>query len=147
MTAGRSDNIFDMAEWSILIATDAVGREIRGLSPGHQADFLRIGELLCRFGPQDVAMLHVRPLGDGLWEMRLRDADGIARAIYFTTSGRRIVVLHAFGKRTQKTPRRSLDLAKRRMREFLGSDTEFRGSEGGAAERSGRAGRIRRPRR
>jgi hypothetical protein len=56
-------------------------------------------------------MPHVRPLGDKLWEMRLRDADGIAWAIYFTTSGRRMVVLHAFEKRAQRTPRRSLDLA------------------------------------
>jgi phage-related protein len=115
-----------MPEWLIVIAADSVGREIRSLSPGHQADFLRIGELLCRYGPQEVRMPHVRPLGDKLWEMRLRDASGIARAIYFTTSGRRIVVLHAFEKRTQKTPRRSLDLAKRRMQEFLSSDTELR---------------------
>jgi hypothetical protein len=40
-----------------------------------------------------------------------RAAGGIAWAIYFTTSGRRIVVLHAFEKRAQRTPRRSLDLA------------------------------------
>ena len=115
-----------MVQWTIVIAADAVGREIRGLSPGHQADFLRSGELLCRYGPQEVGMPHVRPLGDKLWEMRLRDASGTARAIYFTTSGRRIVVLHAFEKRTQKTPRRSVDLAKRRMQEFLSSDTELR---------------------
>jgi phage-related protein len=115
-----------MVQWTIVIAADSVGREIRGLSAGHQADFLRIGELLCRYGPQEVGMPHVRPLGDKLWEMRLRDAGGIARAIYFTTSGRRIVVLHAFEKRTQRTPRRSLDLAKRRMQEFLSSDRELR---------------------
>jgi len=71
-------------------------------------------------------MPHVRSLGDKLWEMRLRDADAIARAIYCTTGGRRIVVLHAFDKRTQKTPKRSLDLAKRRMREFLSGDTDIR---------------------
>jgi len=65
-----------------------------------------------------VGMPHVRPLGDKLWEMRLRDADGIARAIYFAASGRRIVILHAFRKRTQATPARSLALAKKRMREF-----------------------------
>ena len=52
-------------------------------------------------------------------------AGGIARAIYLTTSGRRIVVLHALEKRTQRTPRRSLDVAKRRMQEFLSSDTEL----------------------
>jgi phage-related protein len=108
------------------LAADVVEREIRGLSPGHQADFLRIGELLCRYGPQEEGMLHVRPLGDKLWEMRLRDPDGIARAIYFTTGGRRIVVLYAFDKRTKKTPKRSLDLANRRMREFLSGDKELR---------------------
>jgi phage-related protein len=115
-----------MAEWSIVIAAASVGREVRGLSPGHQADFLRIGELLCRYGPQEVGMPHVRALGGKLWEMRLRDAAGIARVIYFTTNGRRIVVLHAFEKRTQRTPARSLDLAKRRMQEFLRNDTELR---------------------
>lgn len=43
LTAERRDNIFDMTEWSIVIAANAVEREIRDLSPGHQADFLRIG--------------------------------------------------------------------------------------------------------
>src|SRR6476620_9557175 len=106
-----------MAEWSIIVATDAVEREIRVLSPGHQADFLRVGELLCQHGPQAVGMPHIRPLGDKPWEMRLRDGDGIARAIYFAASGRRLVILHAFNKWTQKTPKRSLDLARWRMRE------------------------------
>jgi phage-related protein len=82
-----------MVQWRIVTAAGSVGREIRGLSPGHQADFLRICELLCRYGPQEVGMPHVRPLGDKPWEIRLRDAGGIARAICFTTSGRRIVVL------------------------------------------------------
>ena len=84
-------------------------------------------------------MPHVRPLGDKLWEMRLRDAGGIARAIYFTTGGRRIVVLHAFEKRTQRTPRRALDLARRRMQEYLSSDTELRRSESGTSTRLGGA--------
>lgn len=128
-----------MVQWTIVIATGSVGREIRGLSPAHQADFLRIGELLCQYGPQEVGMPHVRPLGDKLWEMRLRDAGGIARAIYFTTGGRRIVVLHAFEKRTQRTPRRSLDLARRRMQEFLSSDTELRRSESRTSTRPGGA--------
>ena len=110
--------MFVMSEWSIVIASVAVEREIKALSAGHQADFLRIGELLCRYGPNDVGMPHVRPLSDKLWEMRLRGADGIARTIYFAASDRRLVVLHAFGKRTQKTPKRAIDLAKKRMREF-----------------------------
>jgi phage-related protein len=107
-----------MLAWTIITCSDAAEREIKALPAGHQADFLRIGELLCWFGPHEVGMPHVRSLGGKLWEMRLRDADGIARAIYFAATGRRIVVLHAFEKKTQKTPKRSLDLAEKRMREF-----------------------------
>jgi hypothetical protein len=73
--------------------------------PGHQSDFhadRRVAVPL--WGPQEVGMPHVRPLGDKLWEMRLRDAGKIAWAIYFTTSGRRIVVLHAFEKLAQQHP-------------------------------------------
>jgi phage-related protein len=62
---------------------------------------------------------HVRPLGEKLWEMRLRGRDGIGRAIYTAVSGRRLIVLHAFVKKTQKTPRRSIELALKRMAEMV----------------------------
>ena len=44
--------------------------------------------------------------------------DGIARAIYVTASGRRVVILHAFQKKTQKTPKRAIETAKRRMEDL-----------------------------
>src|SRR5712692_6619467 len=71
-------------------------------------------------GPQRVGLPHVRPLGDKLWEMRLRGRDGIGRAIYTAAGGRRWVVLHAFVKKTQKTPRSAINLALKRSKE-LGS--------------------------
>lgn len=79
---------------------------------------LRISELLEGFGPQHVGMPHVRPLGEKLWEMRLMGSAGIDRAIYTAASGRRLIVLHAFVKKTQKTPQRAIDAAHRRMREI-----------------------------
>jgi len=51
--------------------------------------------------------------------MRLNGRDGIARAIYVTTAGRRIVVVHAFVKKSQKTPRAALLLAEQRAQEML----------------------------
>ena len=63
-------------------------------------------------------MPHVRPLGEKMWEMRLTGAAGIGRAIYTATSEHRLVVLHAFVKKTQKTPQRGMDLARRRLREI-----------------------------
>jgi len=82
-----------------------------------QARFLRISELLESFGPQHVGLPHVRPLGGKLWEMRLSGRDGIGRAIYTAVERRRLVVLHAFVKKTQKTPRSSINLALRRLKE------------------------------
>jgi phage-related protein len=52
--------------------------------------------------------------------MRMSGRDGIARAIYVTRTGRRVVVLHAFVKKTQKTPRSALDLAVQRAKEIEG---------------------------
>src|SRR5216684_4501831 len=80
--------------------------------------FLRISELLESFGPQRVGLPHVRPLGEKLWEMRLTGRDGIGRAIYTAAAGRRLVVLHAFVKKTQKTPHRAIDLALKRSKEM-----------------------------
>jgi phage-related protein len=60
---------------------------------------------------------HVKHLKGRLWEMRMTGRDGIARALYVTASGRRVVVVHVFQKKTQKTPKRVLELAERRAEE------------------------------
>jgi phage-related protein len=57
-------------------------------------------------------------MGDGLFELRLKAAEGIARVMYCTIVGRKIVMLHQFIKKTDKTPPRELDTARRRMKEF-----------------------------
>jgi phage-related protein len=49
--------------------------------------------------------------------MRLRGRGGIARALYVTASGRRVVILRVFVKKTQKTPRREIELARQRAKE------------------------------
>jgi phage-related protein len=84
-----------------------------------RARFLRIAELLEELGPQHVHEPHVKHLEGKLWEMRMTGRDGIARAIYFAARGRRLIVVRAFVKKTQKTPRREIELALRRMRGLL----------------------------
>jgi Phage-related protein len=54
---------------------------------------------------------------NGLFELRLKGAEGIARVFFCTQVGRRIVVLHGFVKKTNRTPPRELDTAIRRMKE------------------------------
>jgi phage-related protein len=61
---------------------------------------------------------HTDAFGDGLFELRLKGADGIARFFFCTSTGRRIVMLHSFVKKTQKTPAREIEVARKRMKEF-----------------------------
>ena len=102
--------------WHVELIPEAEA-ELLALPPDMRARFLHIAEMLEEFGPQRVGMPHVRPLDGKLWEIRMTGRDGIARAIYVTRTGQRVVVLHVFVKKTQKTPWRAIEIAYTRMRE------------------------------
>lgn len=61
---------------------------------------------------------HTKAMGEGLFELRLKGADGIARIFYCTLIGKRIVMLHSFIKKTERTPARELAVARHRMKEI-----------------------------
>ena len=86
------------------------------LPAGFVARFLRYAERMELYGP-DLGMPHTRAMGGGLFELRLKAADGIARVFYCTLVGRRIVMLHQFIKKSEKTPRKELEIARKRMKE------------------------------
>jgi len=83
---------------------------------GILADYARLVELLVEFGPH-LRMPHSRPIGGGLFELRPRGREGIGRALYCFVVGRRVVILHAFVKRTRATPQHDLEIARKRMKE------------------------------
>jgi phage-related protein len=60
----------------------------------------------------------VGSLGHGLWEVRSRLGNRIARVIFFV-DGQTMVLLHGFIKKTQKTPKHELDLALRRKHQLI----------------------------
>jgi phage-related protein len=93
-----------------------VKAEIEGWPVGILADYARMVELLMEFGP-DLRMPHSRAMGGGLFELRPRGREGIGRALYCFVVGKRIVILHAFVKKTQTTPERDLRIARERMKE------------------------------
>lgn len=97
--------------WRVEFMDERVEAELLALPKDMQARFLHIAELLQEFGPQHVGMPHIRPLGNKLWEIRLSGKSGIGRAIYIAMRERRLVVLHVFVKKTQKTPPRAIELA------------------------------------
>ena len=60
-----------------------------------------------------------KSLSQGLFELRVLSGSNIARIIYFFRKGRRIILLHGFIKKTQKTPANQLEIARKRMKDYM----------------------------
>jgi phage-related protein len=102
--------------WTITYYSESVQAEILALPAGFLARYLRYSDRMEVYGP-DLGMPHTRAMGDGLFELRLKTAKGIAWVFYCTMVGKRIVMLHQFIKKTGKTPPKELGIARRRMKE------------------------------
>jgi phage-related protein len=89
--------------YSVEYFNERVLAEIEGWPDGLLADYARLVELLMEFGP-DLRMPRSRALGNGLFELRPRGREGIGRVMYGYIDGERVVVLHAFIKKTRATP-------------------------------------------
>ena len=100
--------------WTIEILNDAVDAELNALPADQIARFLRIGDLIQVLGLERVGEPHVKHIEGSLWEMRLKGRNGISRALYVVARPRRVVVVRVFVKKTQKTPRREIELALKR---------------------------------
>lgn len=103
--------------WSVTFLDDGVKAELDEQPRDIRASFERIVHMIQIGGLQKVHEPYVKHIDGPLWEMRLKGRDGIARAVYVTASGRRVVVVRVFRKKTQKTPRREIQLALRRAKE------------------------------
>ena len=82
-----------------------------------RASFERIVSLIEAHGIERMREPYVKHLEGPVWEMRMEGRDGIARAAYVTATGRRVVVVHVFAKKTQKAPRREIETALKRAKE------------------------------
>ena len=102
--------------WQVTFYSTALEEEILHLPASWVARFLRYAERMEIYGP-NLGMPHTRAMGKGLFELRLKAAEGIVRVFYGTLVGRRIVMLHSFIKKSEKTPQQELKIAKQRMKE------------------------------
>lgn len=103
--------------WTVETLDTVVDAEIAALPADMRAQFSRISALIEEIGLDHVREPHVKHLEERLWEMRMKGKDGISRALYVTTRPKRVVVVRVFVKKTEKTPRREIDLALRRAEE------------------------------
>lgn len=103
--------------WTVHFLNADVQSELEALPLDIRASFLRIVQLIEAHGLEKVHEPYVKHLEGPLWEMRMKGRDGIARAAYVTAVGRRVMVVRVFPKKTQKTPRREIELALQRAKE------------------------------
>jgi phage-related protein len=103
--------------WTVEYLNRAVLKEAQALAPDQRARLQRIIELVQVHGLERVREPHVKHLEGRLWEMRISGQRGIARAVYVTAIGTRMVIVRVFVKKTQKTPRREIELALKRAEE------------------------------
>nr|WP_274533821.1 type II toxin-antitoxin system RelE/ParE family toxin [Methylobacterium sp. Leaf399] len=82
-----------------------------------RARLVRIAMLIEAVGFEGLPHDTVKHLDGKLWEIRVKAKSGISRSIYVTVAGRRVVIVRVFVKKTQKTPQRELDTARKRASE------------------------------
>lgn len=108
--------MFNDMNYTIDYYSETVRLEIDQLPSGMRVRYKHLTERMAIYGG-NLGEPHTSAFGDGLFELRIKGADGIARVFYCTLSGKRIVVLHSFIKKTQKTPSSELKKAIARMKE------------------------------
>jgi len=104
--------------WRVNVLNETVEKELSALPLDMRAKLVRIVELIESLGLDKVREPYVKHLQKSLWEMRISGRDGISRAIYVTASGKRVVIVRAFIKKTQKTPCSEIELALKRAEEL-----------------------------
>ena len=92
-------------------------QEILGFPAGILADLLHILEMIEDLGP-NLGKPHTAPIGDGLFEIRAKGKEGIGRSFFAIAVDDEIVILHSFIKKSQKTPKKELDKARKRLKEL-----------------------------
>ncbi len=103
-------------DFSIEYYSEAVEAEILALPDTLAARYIVLTRRMTAVGA-NLGPPHTDSFGDGLFELRLKGADGIARVIFCTLIGRRIMMLHSYIKKSQKTSPRELEVARKRLKE------------------------------
>jgi len=104
--------------WKVTFYSDKIEAQTLNFPTGILANFVHIAEMIEKLGP-NLGKPYVGSLKDGLYEIRAKGKEGIGRSIYCTLKGQEVVILHSFIKKTQKTPKKDLSLAKKRMKEVM----------------------------
>lgn len=108
--------------WQIKYYNQKLENEILKLPAGLLAKYLRLSDLLIEFG-SNLGLPHTKKIEKELFELRVKGKEGIARVFFCTKIGRKIIMLHSFIKKSQKTPKKEIEIAQRRKKEVLENES------------------------
>lgn len=103
--------------WTVETLNASVDSEIEQLPVDMRARLVRLASVIEAAGFDGLPSDTIKHLEEKLWELRLRGRDGVARAIYVTALKQRVVIIRVFVKKTPKTPKPELELARQRAKE------------------------------
>jgi len=103
--------------WTITFYSDKVEKETLDFPSSILAHTIHIMEMIEKFGP-NLGKPHTAPMGDGLFEIRAKGKEGIGRSLFAVVIQNEIVILNSFVKKSQKTPKKELDKARKRLKEL-----------------------------
>ncbi len=104
-------------DYTIAYYSKVVQEQILELPDTLAARYVVLTRRMVALGP-NLGEPHTKAFGDGLFELRLKGAEGIARVFFCTLFGKRIVMLHSFIKKSERTPKREVETAESRMKEI-----------------------------
>jgi phage-related protein len=108
--------------WQIDYFNEKVEKAVLKMPTGILARYLHLSDLMLEFGP-NLGMPHTRALKEKLFELRIKAKEGIGRVFFCTKIGKRIIILHSFVKKSQRTPEKELKIARKRLIEVLKNET------------------------
>jgi phage-related protein len=109
-------------DYTITYYSETVQNDILALPDTLAARYIVLTRRMIVLGP-NLGAPHTKAFGHGLFELRLKGSEGIARVFFCTLVGKRIVMLHSFVKKSEKTPLREREIAEARMKEVKHADT------------------------
>ncbi len=104
-------------DYKVVFFNKKVEKETLGFPKGILANFIHIVEMIEEFGA-NLGMPYTSKIEKDLFEIRAKGPEGIGRSIYCTEKGKKIIILHSFLKKTQKAPKRELNIARKRLKEI-----------------------------
>jgi len=105
--------------WTITFFSERIKKETLLFPDGILADFIKVTNLIKKHGP-NLGKPHTDSLGKKIFEIRAKGKEGIGRSLfcYAIKETNEIVILHSFIKKSQKTPKKEIEIALARKKEL-----------------------------